>query len=148
MTQPSQSNAAVLSRIGLPSMYTLHRQRRLRWLGQRHPLWRAGVGEGNNRPPSPTIYPVIDVCVRDMKAVDIDTMPWEGLAADRTKWKSAVKQQIKTGEDKRARGMQGSSSIRPETTHRCVIFDKDCHFHIGIFSHKRRCYNPARNVDP
>ena len=29
-----------------------------------------------------------DVCVRDMKAVDIDTMSWEGLAADRTKWRS------------------------------------------------------------
>ena len=26
-----------------------------------------------------------DVCVRDMKAVDIDTMSWEGLTADRTK---------------------------------------------------------------
>ena len=29
-----------------------------------------------------------DVCERDMKAVDIDTMFWEGLAADRTKWRS------------------------------------------------------------
>ena len=42
----------------------------------------------------------IDVCVRDMNAVDIDTMSWEGLAADRTKWRSALKQHLKTGEDK------------------------------------------------
>ena len=41
-----------------------------------------------------------DVCVRDMKAVDIDTVSWEGLAADRTKWRSALKQHLKTGEDK------------------------------------------------
>ncbi len=66
-----------------------------------------------------------DVCVSDMKAVDIDTMSWEGLAADRTGWKSALKQHLKTGEDKlmtaaadkRARRKEGSSSIRPETTH-------------------------------
>ena len=40
------------------------------------------------------------VCVRDMKAVDIDTMSWEGIAADRTKWRSALKQHLNTGKDK------------------------------------------------
>ena len=37
-----------------------------------------------------------------MKAVDIviDTISWEGLAADRTKWRSALKQHLKTGEEK------------------------------------------------
>ena len=40
---------------------------------------------------------------------------------------------------------EGSSSIRPTTTHICVICNKDCHSHIGLFSHKRRCYNPATN---
>ena len=41
-----------------------------------------------------------DVCVRHMKAVDIDTMYWKGLAADRTKWRNALKQHFKTGKDK------------------------------------------------
>ena len=41
-----------------------------------------------------------NVCVRHMKAVDIDTMSWEGLATDRTKWRSALKQHLKTGETK------------------------------------------------
>ena len=62
-----------------------------------------------------------DVCLRDIKAVDIDTMSWEGLAVDPTKWRSALKQHLKTGEDKlmaaaedkRARRKEGSSSIRP-----------------------------------
>ena len=84
-----------------------------------------------------------DVCVRDMKAVDIDTMSWEGLAADRMKWGSALKQHIKTGEyklmaaaaDKRARRKEGSSSIQPETIHRCDVCNKDCHSNIGLFSH-------------
>ena len=59
-----------------------------------------------------------------MKAGYIDTMSWEGLAADRMKWRSALKQHLKTGEeklmpvaaDKRARRKEGSISIRPETT--------------------------------
>ena len=83
-----------------------------------------------------------DVCVRDMKAVDIDTMSWEGLAADHTKWRSALKQHLKTGEDKlmaaaaekRARRKEGSSSILPVTTHRCDACNKDCHSNIKVFS--------------
>ena len=35
-----------------------------------------------------------------MKAVDIDAMSWEGIAAGHTKWWSALKQHLKTGEDK------------------------------------------------
>ena len=81
-----------------------------------------------------------DVCARDMKAVGIDTMSWEGLADDLTGWRSALKQHLKTGEDKlmtaaadkRARRKEGSSSIRPTTTHICVICNKDCHSHIGL----------------
>ena len=94
-----------------------------------------------------------DVCIRDMNAIDIDTMSWEGLAADRTEWRSALKQHPETVEDKllaaaadkRARRKEGCSSIRPETTHRCDVCNKDCHSRIGLFSHKRRCSNPARN---
>ena len=41
-----------------------------------------------------------DVRVRDMKAVHINTMSWQGLAADRTKWRSALRQHLKTGKDK------------------------------------------------
>ena len=58
-----------------------------------------------------------------MKAVDIVTMHLEGIAADRTEWRSAIKQHPRTGEDKyaaadkRARRQEGRSSIRPETTH-------------------------------
>ena len=99
----------------------------------------------------PPVYPVHTY--RNMKAVDIDTMSWEGLASDRTKWRSALKQHLKTGEDKvmaaaadtLARRKEGSSSIRQETTHICDVCNKDCHSHIDIFSHKRRCLNPARN---
>ena len=102
------TKADVESRAGLPSIYTLLRQCRLRWLG--HVRRRE-----DGRIPKYILYGELalgrrttghphlrykDVCVRDMKAVDIDTMSWEGLAADRTKWRSAIKQHLKTGKDK------------------------------------------------
>ena len=131
--QDKVTNADVLSRAGLPTMYTLLRQRILRWLGHVRRM-------EDGRIPKDIIYGELalgrrttgrphlrykDVCVRDMKAVDIDTMAWEGLAADRARWRSALKQHLKTGEDKlmtaaadkRARRKEGSSSILPETTH-------------------------------
>ena len=52
------------------------------------------------------------VCVRDMKAVDIDTLSWEGLAADRTKWRSALKQHLMTGKGKL---MTGATDKRART---------------------------------
>ena len=102
------TNADVLSRAGLPSVYTLLRQSRLRWLGDVRRM-------DDGRIPKYILYGELAlgrrttghphlrykyVCVRDMKAVDIDTMSWEGLAADRTKWRSALKQHLKTGKDK------------------------------------------------
>ena len=61
-------------------------------------------------------------------------MSWEGLAVDRTKWRSALKQHLKTGgdkrmtaaADKRARRKEGGSSIRPETTHRYSYGKLNC----------------------
>ncbi len=84
-------------------------------------LWRRTTGRSHLR--------YIDVCARDMKAVGVDTMSWEGLAADRTGWMCVLKQHLKRGEDKlmtaaadkRARRKEGSSPIRLETTHRRVI---------------------------
>ena len=160
-SQDKVTNADVSYRAGLPIMYTLHRQRRLRWLGHIHRM-------DDGRIPKDILYGELalgrrttdrphlryqDVCVRGMKAVDIDTMSWESHAADRTKWRSALNQHLKTVEDKlmaaaadkQARRKEGSNSIRPESTHICDVCNKDCHSHTGLFSHKRRCYNPARN---
>ena len=102
------TNADVLSRAGLPSVYTVLRKRRLRWLGHVRRM-------DDGRIPKYILYGELalgrrttghphlrhkDFCVRDMKTVDIDTMSWEGPTADRTKWRCALKQHIKTGKDK------------------------------------------------
>ena len=158
--QGKVANADVLSRASLPSMYTLLRKRTLRWFDHVRRMEDCRIpkyilyGElalGRRTTGRPHLR-CKEVCVRYMKAVDIDTMSWEGLTADRTKWRSALKQHLKTGEyklmaaaaNKRARRKEGSNPIRPETTHRCDVCNKDCHSHIGLFSHKRRCYNPGR----
>ena len=75
------------------------------------------------------------VCIRDMKDVDIDTMSWEGLAADRTKW-SALKT---TPQDRRrqtddcssgqAITQQDGQQLHPTRNHTYIIIS---------------CYNPAR----
>ena len=69
-----------------------------------------------------------DVCARDMKAVGIDTMSWEGLAADRTGWRSALKQHLKTGEDKlndcssgQASTRKGGQQLHPTHNHTHVL---------------------------
>ena len=73
------------------------------------------------------IFIYIIIYRREMKAVDIDTMSWEGFASDHTKWRSALKQHMKTGEyklmtaaaDKRAHRKEDNNSIRPETHDLC-----------------------------
>ena len=133
-------------------MYTLLGQRRLRWLGHvrrmedgritKYILYGELAFERTTTGRLRLQYK--DVCVRHMNDVDIATMSWEGLAGDRTKWRRALKQHIATGEnklmtastDKRARRKEGSSSIRPETSHRCVICNILHHSHVGLFSLK------------
>ena len=77
--QDKVTNADVLSRASLPTMYSLFRQCRLRWLGHVHRM-------EDGRIPKNILYGELalgrrttgrphlrynDVCVRDMKAVDI-----------------------------------------------------------------------------
>ena len=77
----------VLSRAGLPSMFTLLRQRRLRWLGHVHrmpdghipkDLLHGELATGSRRTGRPQLR-YRDVVKRDMKAVGIDTETWENL---------------------------------------------------------------------
>ena len=88
--QDKVTNADVLPRAGFPTMYTLLRQRTLRWLGHVRRMEDGHI-------PKDILYGVLalgrrttgrphprykDVCVRDLKAVDIDIMSWECSAAD------------------------------------------------------------------
>ena len=155
--QDKVPNTEVLSRAGLPSMFTLLRQRRLCWLG--HVLcMREGriprdllCGElvSEKRPTGRPQLRYRDVVKRDMKAVDINTESWESLAANRSKWRGALTNQLKAREEKltqaaterRTRRKLRGSSNRPETEHKCVLCNRDRHSGIGLYSHRRRCFS-------
>ena len=153
--QDKVTNAEVLSRAGLPSVFTLLRQRRLRWLGHVHrmqdgripkDLLYGELASGRRATGRPQLR-FCDVVKRDMKATNMNTESWESLADDRSKWKGALTQHLRAGEEKlmdaaaekRAHRKERSNSERPATDHRCDLCDRDCHSRIGLYSHKRRC---------
>ena len=101
------TNSEVLTRADLPSMYTLLRKRRLRWLGHVRRMDDGrlpkdllyGVLESGHRDLGRPILRFKDVCKRDLKALDIDEMTWESLADDRDEWRNTLHRQLKTGEE-------------------------------------------------
>ena len=78
---------------------------------------------------------LVNVCKRDMRALDIDLESWACLEADHTRWRRTLNQRLQSGEeklmkaeaDKRARRKKSSNPIRPETTHICDLWSSDRH---------------------
>lgn len=150
------SNSELLSRTGLPTMYTLLRQRRLRWLGHVRRM-------EDGRLPKDIMYGELmtgkrnvgrpqlrykDICKRDMTTLNFNTECWEQLADNRHAWRSTVKQHLELGEEqilsqfekqRAKRKIQRSTHIQPDTSHLCSTCGRDCHSRIGLFSHRRRC---------
>ena len=158
--QDKVPNTEVLSRAGLPSMSTLLRQRRLRWLGHVHrmpdgripkDLLYGELATGSRRRGRPQLR-YRDALKRDMKAVGIDTETWENLAADRSQWRGAVTRHLKTGEEKltqaatrrRTRRKLRISNVQ-QTAYTCSTCGRDCHSRIGLHSHSRRCSSQTHN---
>ena len=85
------TNKVVLEKAGIPSLYTLLKQRRMRWLGHVTRMEDGRIpkdllyGELATR-KRPTGWPQLrfkDVCKRDLQALDINTDSWEITATDR-----------------------------------------------------------------
>ena len=147
------TNAEVLSRAGLPTMYTLLRQRRLRWLGHVRRMQ-------DGRIPKDVLYGELstgkralgrpklrfkDVCKRDMKALDICPETWEEKADDRNCWRALLRDRLTSGEDKihaaaeTRRAQRKARKDLPASAHVCASCLKDCHSRIGLISHRRSC---------
>ncbi|KAI8517816.1 hypothetical protein Bbelb_038330 [Branchiostoma belcheri] len=114
------TNAEVLSRAGLPTMFTLLRQRRLRWLGHVRRMEDGRIpkdllyGElilGKRSTGRPQLR-LKDVCKGDLKALDINTEHWKDLADDRARWRCTLSRQLNTGE---ARLMRNADERRIRT---------------------------------
>ena len=98
--QDKVTNADVLSRPGLPIMYTLLRQRRMRWLGHVRRMEDGRITKDN-------LYGELASGRRTIGLPNLRRLRkrYEGrrhrdyvLATDRTKWASALKQHLKTVE--------------------------------------------------
>ena len=132
------SNTVVLFRTGPPSMYSLLQQCRLRWLG--HVRWMddgripkdilyGELAEGKRGAGRPQLR-FRDVCKRDMKALSMDTLCWEDLAVDRSKWRNNLLRSLKSGElelaaaaeEKRAKRKEKERSTTPVNTNETVQF--------------------------
>ena len=160
--QDKVTNTDILSCAGLPTMYTLLRQCRLCWLGHVHHMEDGWIpkdilcGELTSGQRS-TGHPQLrykDACQRDMKALDIDINSWEDLAADCTSWRSTLHKQLQTGKKKltavaaeKWACKKEMAANRPESMHRCNIYNEDCHSHIGLYSHRRHCSSWADSLD-
>ena len=135
--QDRLTNTDVLSCVGLPSMYTILRQRRLRWLGHVHrmedgcipkDILYGELASGKRSIRCPQLR-YKDVCKRDMKALDIG--PVSRLAADRMRWRGTLNKHLMAGEekllsaaeDKWARRKDHHNSDRAKTNYRCDLCD-------------------------
>ena len=153
------SNKNVLSQAGIPSMFALLTQRRLRWLGHVSRMQDGRIPKDmlygelatGSRPKGRPLLRYKDVCKRDLKAGNIDPAGLEAVAADRSKWRLAVTAGIQRSEKRRedlweerkTRRRQKAASAPTEAgaQYICGNCNRDCHSWIGLFSHGRAC-NP------
>ena len=148
-------NTEVLHRAGLPTMYTLLRQRRMRWIGHVRRMEDGRIPKDilygelavGKRPRGRPQLRYKDVCKRDMKALEIDPESWEDIAADRSSWRCLLHKQLKEGEEKitneaierRTRRKEKTTTDPAASTYICSSCGKDCHSRIGLISHRRHC---------
>ena len=153
--QDKVPNNTVLERAGCTSMFTLLKQRRMRWLGH-------VVRMDDGRIPKDLLYGELvqgkrptgrpqlrfkDVCKRDLKALNIDQNNWEATALRRSAWRQTVQKGLSNfeetlaqqHEEKRMRRKAAAHADRPASDFVCVLCHRDCHSHIGLVSHTRRC---------
>ena len=156
-------NDDILTRTGVPSMYSLLSQRRLRWLGHVRRMEDGRIlkdvlygqlASGNRRVGRPALH-FKDRWRCDMKACKLDTDTWEDAAGDRARWRQRVKQGIEHADserglkaaDKRARRkLSAASTSNTPAGFICSACSRYCRSRIGLYSHTRRC-SSKKTVD-
>ena len=152
------SNNEVLARANIPSMFTLLRQRRLRWLGHVYRMEDGripkdllyGELESGSRPIGRPKLRFKDVCKRDMLATGLPTDNWELHAADRSDWRSVCSLALQAGEErlkaeaddrraKRRAAMNKATCVPVACVFVCSGCSRVCRSRIGLFRHERKC---------
>ena len=83
-----------------------------------------------------------DVCMRDMKALDINTEFWEYLAADHMMWRSTLNQRLKSG---RGAGERRSREKGPQKGAQQLQETRD---HTQMRLLRQRLFLPHRSLQP
>ena len=89
------------------------------------------------------------VCKQDLKLTDINLESWEKLADNRDGWCHAVRDGVRSGEEKRNLQLENKQTQRKErqqtadsnqpSNFACNNCGRDCHARIGLLSDIRRC---------
>ena len=141
-------------------MYTLLKQRRMRWLGHvarmedgRIPkdLLYGELAQGK-RPTGRPQLRYKDICKWDMTALGINSNTWETSPADRSTIREEVTKGLSTFEGALAsslRPIDNVGRLQPIQQTLCSLCQRDCHSRIGLVSHTRRCPRPtSQNAGP
>ena len=90
-----------------------------------------------------------NVCKRDLKLTDINPDNWEKLADDRDDWHLAVRNGVRSGEEKRNLQLENKWTQRKERKQTADSNQpsnfarnncgRDCHAKIRLLTHIRRC---------
>ena len=143
-------------------MYTMLKQRRMRWLGHVSRMEDGRIPKDllygelkyGSRPRGRPQLRYKDICKRDLKAININTDSWEEVASQRIPWKQTVRSGLKQFEKdqeehreaKRHRRKASCGSEASPTTFTCLYCRRDCHSNIGLVSHTRRCQTLNTNM--
>lgn len=125
-------------------MYTLLKQKRLRWLGHVSGMQEGRISKdlfygelATGKIPTGRPYTRYkDVCKQDLKDTAIETVNWEQLAADRCTWRSVVKKGLKNfecntiqlAEQNRLRTRAQRQAEQTPSSYKCEQCDKDWEF--------------------
>ena len=154
--QDRVTNEEVLKQAQMPSLYTMLRQRRLKWLGHVRRMADGRIPKDllygqlatGTRPVGRPHLRFKDVCKRDMKSMGIGVDTWEDSASDRAHWRQAVWNGIQRSEaeltkaaaERRARRKAPQPASEGEgSKFKCNHCQRDCHSSVGLNSHMKRC---------
>ena len=150
-------NKNILAQAGIPSIFALLSQRRLRWLGHVSRMQEGRLPKDmlygelatGTRPASRPVLRYKDVCKRDLKAGSINPTGWETVAANCSSWKLAVKAGIQSSEQRREKQWDerkerrqqraASTPTEPGVDFICSNCNRDCRSRIGLYNHSRHC---------
>ena len=158
--QDRVTNIDVLAKAGMPSMFAILTQRRLRWLGHVTRMVDGRIPKDmlfgelatGTRPTGRPALRYKDVCKRDLKAGGFNPSDLETAASDRSGWRSTTQAVIKEAEERRASRWEEkrlrkeqllqsapSQTGRQERVFTCSRCNRQCGSRIGLYSHTRRC---------